>query len=382
MDRASIGSGSPASIPTSTTHAPQGETRLKANSGRFCRYERVSRVVPRHSAAEAPSVGVRYGSAMVASKPRVLVVVPCYQSARTVGETVGSVLAQTYPDWRLVVVDDGSNDGPLSVVMAAAAGDPRVGVLSQPNGGVCRARNRGAASQSSEMLLFLDADDVLDSAMLETAVRYLDEHAHVGAVYTGHRYIDQAGGDPGVEEGEWPRCRYVTSRWWLRRLPGSVATTPFESIFLVAAVLPSLTVMRRSVFEEAGGWDEAWGKGCEDTDLFLRLALLAPVHHIPEPLVGRRLHGYGPESAANFERQYGRLTGAWRARAAGGGPLAETVAASLWFREHRFYPLRHIQEAVSALRSRRIGRAAVLAARAVGAYRAARPPAQLWWSDL
>jgi glycosyltransferase involved in cell wall biosynthesis len=322
----------------------------------------------------------RYCAAVDSRDCKVGVVVPCYQSAATVGDAVRSLVSQTFGNWRLAVVDDGSTDGPGPVIEAAAGGDARVTVLAQDNAGVCAARNAGARWLRSELLVFLDADDRFCPEMLEATVGYLDDHAHVGAVYTGHRYVGDDGRLGAQEEGEWPWCRYVTSRWWVRRLSASTATTPFESIFLVAAMLPSMTVMRRSVFEEAGGWDEEFGQVCEDTELFLRIAALAPVHHLSRPLVERRVHGYPADHSDRFSAQYDKLTRRWEAVASSTDrPLGDLAAASLWFRAHRFYPMRHLSEAREELRVHRFGRAARLVTRAIGEYRPSRPPPQLWY---
>jgi glycosyltransferase involved in cell wall biosynthesis len=100
----------------------------------------------------------------------VSVVIPAYNAERWVGAAVRSVLAQTYANFEVLVVDDGSKDG--TAVVAEAFGGP-VRCIRQKNGGVSRARNHGAAQARGEFLAFLDADDDWLPAKLGTQVRRL-----------------------------------------------------------------------------------------------------------------------------------------------------------------------------------------------------------------
>lgn len=93
------------------------------------------------------------------SRPRVSVIVPMYESAATVGETIESVRAQAFEDWEVVVVDDGSDDGGGCVVERAAARDGRVRLVRQENRGLAGARNTGIEASRGEYVHFLDADD-------------------------------------------------------------------------------------------------------------------------------------------------------------------------------------------------------------------------------
>ena len=124
--------------------------------------------------------------------PKISIITPCYNSDRYIGRTIASVQAQTLIDWEHIVVDDGSSDRSAEIVQSYSTSDPRIRLIQQPNGGVCKARNAGvvAASQESDYLLFLDADDCLNPEMLETLVSYLDQHLEVGLIYCTHTNID------------------------------------------------------------------------------------------------------------------------------------------------------------------------------------------------
>jgi Glycosyl transferase family 2 len=102
---------------------------------------------------------------------RVGIVIPAWNVAPFIGDALGSLIAQTWPDWRAVVVDDGSSDPTFDV--AAAITDPRISVVRQDNAGVSAARNRGLAALDADAFLFLDADDWLLPDALARMVRAL-----------------------------------------------------------------------------------------------------------------------------------------------------------------------------------------------------------------
>ena len=112
--------------------------------------------------------------------PRVSVVIPAYDAAETVGGAISSVLSQTYSDLEVVVVDDGSRDG-----TGAVASTFPVRVVSQENGGVSSARNRGVAEAQGELIAFCDADDVLLPRHLEALLAIYERE---GGIATSNSY--------------------------------------------------------------------------------------------------------------------------------------------------------------------------------------------------
>ena len=127
---------------------------------------------------------------------RIGIVTPAFNVAPYIGETIGSVLAQTHRDWTMVVVDDGSTDGTASVVRKFA--DPRLRLISQANAGVSAARNCGAASMACDATMFLDGDDWLAPFALHSLAEALSAApnalAAMGAYERGGRVYPPASG--------------------------------------------------------------------------------------------------------------------------------------------------------------------------------------------
>lgn len=124
--------------------------------------------------------------------PAISVIVPVYQAERLLPQCVESVLGQTFSDWELLLVDDGSRDGSPALCDAYAAGDARVRVFHKPNGGVSSARNLGLEQARGQCIAFLDADDALVPAALET-LWYLREKAGADSAGCAHLNVSPTG---------------------------------------------------------------------------------------------------------------------------------------------------------------------------------------------
>jgi glycosyltransferase involved in cell wall biosynthesis len=225
--------------------------------------------------------------------------VPCYNAAAFIQRTIDSVANQTFDDWELIVVDDGSTDESAEVVESRVVEDARMRLVRQPNSYVCAARNNGFlhASPASRYLLFLDADDVLYPDALHTLVEHLEQHPDVGTVYCSLQTIDPS--DRPFEEagfGEAWHVRFSPTRGWFRRVAVDEPEVSLAETVSGFHAIPSCTLIRRTVYEACGGWDESFRNCSEDADLVIRLALLAPVHFLPRRLVGYRRH---PSNSSN-----------------------------------------------------------------------------------
>jgi hypothetical protein len=212
-------------------------------------------------------------------------------------------------------------------------------------------------SQASRHLLFLDADDLLEPEMLDTVIRHLDEHRDVGMVHVGWAYVDEVGRRVELDA---PRLlpRWAPAGPWIRELRDDELETPFASIFCAAGMTPSMSVFRRTAFEQAGAWDEAFGEPAGDTYLSLRVALIAKVHFLSRPLVGYRIH------ATQMTSDRGRLGEQWRrleALWADCDHLPEeqrrTVEQAWRFKERAFVLRNGLHHAVRETRAGNVGRA-------------------------
>ena len=184
--------------------------------------------------------------------PKVSVIIPTYNGAKYIKQAVDSVLAQTYDDYEIIVVDDGSTDDTAELLRPY--GD-RITYLYQENRKLPAARNTGIRAARGQYLAFLDSDDFFLPHKLAAQARCLDERPEVGLVASGHQYIDEAG------------RLLQESRPWLGRPAITLESILFGGLAPVHAVL-----LRREWFDRVGGFDEQFTY-CEDSDLWFRLAL-------------------------------------------------------------------------------------------------------------
>ena len=197
--------------------------------------------------------------------PAVSVIIPTYNRRELVREAIASVLAQTYSDVELIVVDDGSDDGTAEVVQEFA----RVRYVYQPNRGVSAARNHGVALSSGALLAFLDSDDLWQPRKLESQVAFFTAHPQALICQTEEIWLRH-----GVRVN--PHNKH-------RKPAGDIFARSLE----LCLVSPSAVMLRRELFKQAGGFDESL-PACEDCDLWLRIAATVPIHLIETPLVIKR----------------------------------------------------------------------------------------------
>lgn len=288
--------------------------------------------------------------------PKVSVLTPCYRSERYIGATIQSVRQQRFCDWEQVVVDDGSPDSSAAVVSQLLAAEPRLRLIRQENGGVAKARNAAFAhaAPNTQYLLFLDADDCLEPAMLLEMTAYLDTRPDVGMVYCVPSFIDEEDApldlDP-ADAGWFPR--YAPHGWSARQIPDSDSETPFCSLFSLTTVIPSISLIRRSVYEQTPGWDENFGHVYEDLDLFLQIALRSAVHRLNKKLLRYRRHEHQSTSDIDrVHRQEQKLYAKWDALIPTLPPEQRRVAeAAKRFRESRMIPMSGWRGGISSWRS-------------------------------
>jgi glycosyltransferase involved in cell wall biosynthesis len=200
--------------------------------------------------------------------PRVTVVIPAYNAEATLGETLESLFAQTFADFELIMVDDGSTDGTVRV--AESVGDHRLRALSVPNGGVSRARNHGVAQARGEFVAFLDADDLWEPGKLEQQIAVFDAQPSAGLCVTGAIRVDGASRE-------------------LAPIPVLDTDDPCRTLLLQSMAVGCISsgMVRKTLLESVGGFDPRFSQ-CADWDLWLRLSRAGGIAVVPEQLVRYR----------------------------------------------------------------------------------------------
>jgi len=202
--------------------------------------------------------------------PRVSVAIPTWNRAHLVGRAIRSALAQTFQDFELCVVDDGSTDGTREVV--AGMVNARVAyVRHEKNGGISRARNTALARARGEWMAFLDDDNEWAPDYLERQLAFAASRPGAGMVYCRARRHDARASRHGL----------VPSTVWEGRV--------FRHLLKEWVPLMSCALLRRSILIEVGGLDESLG-AMEDRDLWMRLAQRTDFAGNPDALVVRHEH--------------------------------------------------------------------------------------------
>ncbi|EPX80518.1 glycosyltransferase family 2 protein [Salipiger mucosus] len=196
--------------------------------------------------------------------PQASIVVPAFNAADTLGETLRSLLAQTHPDFEIVVVDDGSTD--RTVAVARGFGDARIRVVQQPNRGLAGARNSGIAAARGAFIGFCDADDLWRPTKLAAHVAHLEANPEIGLSYSGSELIDAEGRPTGLAQR--PRLQGVTPAHVFRRNPVGNGSAP---VFRRAAL--DAIAFRPEGETRRDWWFDERFRQSEDVECWLRLAL-------------------------------------------------------------------------------------------------------------
>lgn len=220
--------------------------------------------------------------------PTVSVIVPAYNAMTYLPETIANLLEQTYTDFEVVVVNDGSTDNIEEWVTQIS--DSRVRLVSQENKGLATARNTGIKASQGEYLAFLDADDLWESTKLAKQVQVLDSHPEVGLVYSWVTYIAQEG--------------KTTGRTVSYQAEGDVWRELVQKNLIECGSVP---MVRLSCLEKVGLFDEqlSYLNVGEDWDMWLRIAARYPFKVIKEPLVYyRQLSGSASKNCEQVAKSF------------------------------------------------------------------------------
>lgn len=205
------------------------------------------------------------------SEPRVSVVVPAYNATRTIAATLRSIQAQTFTDFELIVIDDGSSDGTKELVEEIARDEPRLALHRQPNGGTAAARNAGIARARGEFVALLDNDDLWLPHYLESMTGALAAEPAAGFAYT----------DAWVLDDSTKRVRTKTVLEFYPPVPARGSAGELLRALIATNFVMSSVTARRAVLEQVGGFAPEVS-GVDDYDLWLRI-LAAGHTAVPAP---------------------------------------------------------------------------------------------------
>lgn len=210
--------------------------------------------------------------------PKVSVIIPCYNQGAYLDEAVDSVLSQTFRDFEIIIVNDGSSDEATNRLLAEYS-RPMTRVMVTPNQGPSAARNNGIREAAGEYLLPLDADDRIAPTYLEQAVAVLDGRPEVGIVYCrGEKF--------GAGSGPW-----MAADFSLRGM-------------LVGNLIFCSAFFRKRAWEQAGGYRESMKHGWEDWDFWLSLIEAGcEIYRIPQVLFQYRIKERSRTTELSLDRR-------------------------------------------------------------------------------
>ena len=205
----------------------------------------------------------------------VSIMMPAYNAENYIGQAIESVLAQTYPHWELIVVNDGSSDKTPEI--ASAFKDPRIRVIHQENSGEAAARNNALTHMSGAWVAYLDADDLFLTHHLAVTMNYLNKNPMMDAVYTDGFHIDSQGN----------RLKTLSSR---RR--GPFEGRIYEEVVRASDVFgpPLCTVLRRKIISNHNlEYDKRIVIG-PDWDFFVKYTNVAKFGYLDQQTCLYRVH--------------------------------------------------------------------------------------------
>lgn len=200
--------------------------------------------------------------------PRVSVIIPCYNQGKYIDEAVKSVLSQTFQDFEIIIINDGSTDKFTNKLLGSCQ-YPKTKIIKTLNRGTVSARNTGIRSSRGDYILPLDADDKIGKEYLEEAVKILDKNLEIGIVYCNALLF-------GGKRGRWKLQKYS-----------------LENILLGNMIFCS-ALFRKKDWGKTGGYNSNMKNGYEDWDFWLSLIEQGvKVYKIPKVLFHYRIQNSG-----------------------------------------------------------------------------------------
>ena len=210
--------------------------------------------------------------ALSTAAPTVSIVMPVYNTEAYLDDSVASILGQTFLDWELICLDDGSSDGSLQILRRYERTDPRVRVVTRPNTGVARARNDGIAVARGRYIAAMDSDDIALPDRLRRQVDYMETYPECVGLGAAVRVVGQ---DLSPIKDELKPLDHETID--CQTLAGSGC-----------AIRQSVAMFRTEALQSIGGYRDEYIT-CQEIDLYLRLAEIGRLANLPDILLLYRL---------------------------------------------------------------------------------------------
>ncbi len=204
--------------------------------------------------------------------PSISVLLPVKNGGAYLAPAVSSILSQTFHDFELLVIDDGSTDGTLDTLATLGKSDARLRVLTSPGAGLVDALNHGIAASGAPLIARMDADDIALPQRLQRQYEFLKLNPEVDVIGAQVRFIDEQGAPTG-KTTELPQCHEAVHKTLLK----------------YCCLRHPTVVMRRAAVERVGGY-RGYLPAAEDLDLWLRLAEHGKLANLPDALLLYRLH--------------------------------------------------------------------------------------------
>ena len=213
--------------------------------------------------------------------PSVSVIIPVRNGRAYIDEAIASVVCQSFQDFEIVVINDGSTDGDYDSLVAI---DPRIRVLHLAGCGVSTARNHGMRAARGELIAFLDADDIWFPGKLQAQVIYMQAHPQVGVVFGG--FLKWEAG----AEGKFPLASDLMGDCSALSRPEAARSGWLYSRLLMGLLVGMNTAMvRRSVVDAIGGFNTSL-RQAEDYDFWLKASRVAEMHALDGRVALYRIH--------------------------------------------------------------------------------------------
>jgi glycosyltransferase involved in cell wall biosynthesis len=212
--------------------------------------------------------------------PKVSIIIPTYNRAKLLTEAIESVIAQSFTDFEIIVVDDGSSDDTPRIITDLCRMFSEIKYVYQKNHGVSRARNVGIRESTGEYICFLDSDDLWQKDKLAAQIEFFIQNPSAGVCYTGEIWIRDG--------------KRVNPLKKHAKYSGDI----FERCLPLCIISASSVMIRRELFDRVGLFDEDLPV-CEDYDLWLRIAAHYPVYFIDRLLITKHNQHGGPQLSAS-----------------------------------------------------------------------------------